>query len=281
LIIDGPCRSLVDQARSLVGRNLREETLQDATDLGLRTAPDESGPVDPDEIAALPEAAQRYLRFMGVADRPRERAFLARFEGRFRLRNMPWMPCEAWQYNSSRPLGRVFHMRIDFGLVLAMVGRDVYARGHGEMDGRLLGLVPVARGSGPEYDEGELVTYLNDAILLAPSMLFDGATTWSHVDADSFDVSLTDGDQTVTGHVFLDERGGVRNFATTNRFCDLGGSLERTRWTTPISGWCVVEGRRLPTRCRAVWELADHDFPYIEGRFIPGSVVYDPIPALA
>lgn len=287
LLTFGACRDLLDGARTLTGRNLREEALRDAEELGLRKPGGSPDPhridrhvIDRAELDELPEAAQRYMTFMGVAGRPRETGFEAHFGGRFRLRNMPWMPCEAWQYNSADPLGRVFHLRIDFARVLPMVGRDVYARGRGEMDGRLLGLVPVARGSGAEFDEGELVTFLNDAVLLAPSMLLGLPTSWADVDEDTFDITLSDGTQTVTGRVFVDERGAVHNFETTNRFTDLSGSLARTRWTTPIAGWCVVEGRRLPTSCQAVWELPDRSFPYIEGRFVPGSVVYDTAPVV-
>ena len=98
------------------------------------------------------------------------------------------MPCEAWQYNCNQPITRLFHMRIDFLHVVPMVGRDSYVAGHGAMRGKVLGLVTVADGSGPEFDLGELVTYLNDALVLAPSMLLEDTTVWTAVDDDSFDI---------------------------------------------------------------------------------------------
>jgi hypothetical protein len=50
----------------------------------------------------------------------------------------------------------------------------------------------VNNGRGPEFDFGELVTYLNDLALLAPSMLLAPAVSRGPVDARSFDLSLTD-----------------------------------------------------------------------------------------
>jgi hypothetical protein len=45
------------------------------------------------------------------------------------------------------------------------------------MHGKLLGLVTVADGEGREFDLGELVTYVNDAAMLAPSMLLTASAT--------------------------------------------------------------------------------------------------------
>jgi hypothetical protein len=49
-------------------------------------------------------------------------------------------------------------MRIDFAGVLPMFGVDVYRAGQARMHGKLLGLITVADGSGPEFDLSELTT---------------------------------------------------------------------------------------------------------------------------
>lgn len=103
------------------------------------------------------------------------------------------MPCEAWQYNTTLAPARVYYMRIDFAGVLPMFGVDVYQTGHGRMVGKLLGLITVADGSGPEFDVSELATYVNDALMLAPSMLLTPAVDWAAVDDHSFDLSMSDG----------------------------------------------------------------------------------------
>jgi hypothetical protein len=155
---------------------------------------------------------QRYLRFMGVVDRPRDWSFRARFVGRFRLRpRLGWMPAEAWQYSTSSGIARIFVMHLRFARVVPMIGSDTYVNGRGRMLGKLLDRIVVAEGQVPEFDIGELTSYLNDAVLIAPSMLLGPSTAWTAVDDGSFDVTLTDAGRTVTGRVFVDQSAAVRD----------------------------------------------------------------------
>jgi hypothetical protein len=88
-----------------------------------------------------------------------------------------------------------------------MDGQDVYVAGHGRMRGTLAGLIPVLDSAGAEFDASELVTYLNDAVLIAPSLLLNDHVTWDGTGPRSFRVRLTDGACTVGAHVNLDGEG--------------------------------------------------------------------------
>jgi hypothetical protein len=251
----------------------------DVAALGLPASPPASLVTEAD-LAALPDAAVRYLNFMGVAGRPPDSSFLAHFAGRFRQRpQLPWMRCEAWQYNSSPSVARLFHMRITAARVLPITGRDAYVHGRGRMHGKLAGLVTVADASGPENDVSELVTYLNDAVIFAPSMLLALLVSWAPAGDASFDITLEDGGHRVTARVFTDERGAPVNFSTDDRWCDLPGGPSPTRWSTPVAGWTEVDGRRLPAHGSAVWHLPQGPFTYAEFRFSPGDVRYNVPPA--
>jgi hypothetical protein len=147
-----------------------------------------------------------------------------------------------------------------------MVGSDTYLHGRGRMLGKLLDRITVADGQGDEFDIGELTTYLNDAVLLAPSLLLGPAAQWSAVDDGSFDVSLTDAGRTVRGRVFVDARGAPYDFSTTDRYADLATGLTRAEWRTPIHNWKILDGRPVPDRMAAVWRLPDGPLPYVTGR---------------
>jgi len=247
---------------------------------GLPAGPGNAAPVTDADVERLPEVVRRYLRFMGVVGRPRDWSFRAHFVGRFRLRpRLGWMPAEAWQYNSGLDVARVFVMRLRFAGVVPMIGRDTYLGGHGRMIGKLADRVTVADGQGDEFDIGELTTYLDDAVLLAPSMLLGPATTWTGIDEHTFDVTLRDAGRAVTGRVFLDDRGAPRDFSTTDRFADLPGGLVRAEWRTPVRSWERIGGRPLPGPFGAVWHLPDGPLPYVEGRLVPGSVAFNVAPA--
>jgi hypothetical protein len=252
----------------------------DAAALRPRPVPASAAPVTEADLAGLPAAAQRYLRFMEVTGRPPDRSFVAHFSGRFRLRpRLPWMRCEAWQYSTAPAITRLYHMRLTAAGLLPMTGRDTYTGGHGRMHGKLAGLVPVADGSGPEYDLSELVTYLNDAVLLAPSMLLSLPITWAEVNDSCFGLTLTDAGHQVTARVLVDGRGAPTEFSTDDRWCALPGGPVRTRWSTPVQGWMKINGRWQPRWGAAIWHLAGGPFSYAEFRFTPGAARYNVTPA--
>ena len=189
------------------------------------------------------------------------------------------MPAEVWQYNSSAQVARIFHMRIDFASVVPMVGRDTYVGGKGIMHGKLLGLFTVAHAQGPETDMSELVTYLNDAVLMAPSMLLGPNIRFAAVDDESFDLTLVDAGQSVTARVFLNDDGRPVNFSTTDRYADLPGGLVRAQWTTPIDGWQPDGDRFILTGGSAIWNLPEGPLSYMQFRLSPGDVRHNVAPA--
>ena len=136
----------------------------------------------------------------------------------------------------------------------------------------------LARAEGAETDLSELVTYLNDAVLLAPSMLLRLKTSFAPADDRSFDVTLADAGQTVTARVFLDDKGRPVNFSTTDRYADLPGGLVRAEWTTPIHGWQPDGDRLIPTHGSAVWQLPEGPLNYLDFRVPPGGVRYNLAP---
>ncbi|OFX25221.1 MAG: hypothetical protein A2V77_17795 [Anaeromyxobacter sp. RBG_16_69_14] len=253
--------------------------------LELQLTPAQDAIVTDADLAPLPAAAQRYLRFMGAVGKPRIWSLRVGFEGRFKLaRDSDWLPCKTIQYNSRDELARLFYMTIRVKLI-PMLGRDTYLRGKGRMLGRALDLITVVDGSGPEFDIGELVTYLNDAILMAPSMLLGSETTWTAVDDLAFDITFADRGTTVRARVFLDERGAPMNFSTTDRFMDdpaRPGHYVRARWMTPMDDWMEVEGRRLPTSGKAVWyPEGAAPLPYADFRLVAGTVAFNVAPGEA
>ena len=268
------CEPIRGKRYSMYARFLKE-----VASAGLPAVPGPVGVVASSQLASLPEPAQRYLRFTGVMGRPQDWSFRLGFTGRFRTKpRQSWMKCEAWQYNNRLAVARIFHIRIRFGGLLPVIARDTYVHGRGRMRVRLLDLLTIADGTGEEYDVGELVTYLNDAVLIAPSMLLVPEISWAPAATDSFDVLLTDHGRTVTARVIVDENGAPRDFTTMDRFCynpDEPQKLMRARWSTPVAGWEVVDGRPRVTGGQAVWHQPAGPFAYADFRPIPGSLVFN------
>ncbi len=194
--------------------------------------------VTPAELAGLPASVRRYFDFMNVVGRPRDWSFRLGFSGRFRRSvSEPWMTCTAWQYDTVDHT-RIFHMRARLFGLLPFVARDTHVDGHGRMLVRLFDRFTVADGRGEPFDIGELVTWLNDATLIDPSMLLTPSVTFGAVDTGHFTVSVSDHLRTVTATVSIDDRGAPLDFDTRDRFyADPTGLPLRCQWTTPVEGW--------------------------------------------
>jgi hypothetical protein len=155
-----------------------------------------------------------------------------------------------------------------------MVGVDSYLDGQGRMLGKLLRLVTVVDGKGEEFDIGECTTWLDDAVLLAPTFLLQPCVSWAEVDDNTFDVILTDAGRSVTGRVFLDQRGALLDFSTTDRFF-AGPRLRRAEWRTPVPEWTEVNRRAWPGPFSCVWHLPEGELTYIKGRLDPANVAFN------
>lgn len=260
--------SAIVQDRARWSRH-RHRFAQELERLPIPREGSDATPLHEGDLAALPEPARRYLRVMGALDRPKDWSLCAHWRGRFRRGpDEAWRAVEAWQYNSALEVARVFHMHFPMGGVLPVYVRDTYLSGHGRMLGRVLDLVPVVDATGDALDQGELVTWLNDAVLLAPSMLLRPEVTWSPLDERSFELALTDAGHTVRARVFLDALGRPCDFSTTDRFVEdpftAKHPLVRARWSTPVEGFETVEGRCVPRRGKAVWHLPQREFAYAD-----------------
>jgi hypothetical protein len=250
---------------------------REVTSAALPSGPERVELVDDAMLERLPPVVRRYLRFMGVVSgKPRDWSLRARFQARFRRSPGQWLACEAWQYDTRFRPARFFYMQLALAGVLPVTVRDTYVRGQGRMLARAFDAIHVVDGQGYEIDVGELVTYLNDAILMAPSLLLGPETTWAQVDQGSFDVTLHDGALGVTARVWIDERGAATDFSSKDRFFDTpAGKRVRTEWRTPVSGWQDIGGRKLPTHAQAVWHLPNGPFAYADFTMDPSRIAFN------
>jgi hypothetical protein len=144
------------------------------------------------DLAPLPAAVSKYLH----AGRPRPAAQLV--IARALRREIPprTRPILDALGRVAVQLGyrgsRLFRMHRLLARVVPMWGWDTHRVGRGRLHVKLLNLITVADGAGPEFDTGELVTRLTDAVLMAPSLLLGTATTWQDTVDHSFGVSICD-----------------------------------------------------------------------------------------
>lgn len=255
-------------AETRFGRRFGREVFE----LGLPLRREPRTHLEESEVSKLPAIVGRYLRFMNVVGRPRDWSFRVGFHGEFRMSPTgAWLPCHGWQYNTSLDPSRVFHMQLAMGRVIPTTVRDTYLLGRGRMQAKVLDLVPVVDARGRELDIGELVTYLVEALMFAPTLVVGPMTTFVAVEDSCFDVTMTDRANSVTARVFVDERGAPIDVTTTDRFVNdpdaKGHPFVRARWSTPIDRWNTAGARPHPEHARAVWHLDRGPFEYARFHF--------------
>ena len=234
---------------------------------GLPGASTSTASVTEADLVGLPPAAARYLRAMGVVGRPRDVVVAGALRRPVPPRARPAVDAHGRLAVQLRGRGGPpVPDAVDGCWVVPMWGWDTYRAGRRPDARQGAGLVTVADGSGPEFDTSELVTWLDDAVLLAPG---DAARrrgpSW--------------------------EAGGGRRLprcrsptpgAPCTRRCSSttrtgrGTSVPRTAGPTcpagspgrpgarPWTGWTVVDGRPRITGAAAVWHLPEGDFRYGE-----------------
>ncbi len=249
--------------------SLERKLMREVAAAALPTGPAQPETVTDSNLVGLPSSVQRYFRFMNVVGRPRDWSFTMHFEGKF-LFDGAWVPCECAQYNSSLAVARIFHMRLRVKGIVPTYVRDTYLRGRGHMVGKVLDTVSLVDDSSERIAIGECVTFLNDAVLMAPTMLLSPYVTFEDAGSSAFDVVLEDSGRAVRARVFIDNEGAVTDFLTADRYYAPPRSTNppaRAEWRTPVEGWQEYQGRKLPTKARAIWMLPTGRLTYAEFPF--------------
>lgn len=219
------------------------------------------------DLATLPPLVAGYLRRTGAVGRPRVAAVRATFSGRMRQgEHRPWMSLGGEQVNT---YGEHVTRRALFDATLrgvAIDGLHVMVDGRATMRIRPAGLVTVVDASGPEMDQGETVTALNDLCFLAPAALLDADVAWHETGGRTVGVEYRLAGRTVRATLVFDEAGDLVDFVSDDRLRSEGAGFVSQRWSTPLSGYREVAGRRVASQGDARWDGPEGRFPYIELR---------------
>jgi hypothetical protein len=230
-------------------------------------------PLTEADVAHLPPAVQRYLRFVGAVGQPRVASYHVRFRGA--LRNGPedgWMPIEADQQSVVDPPERLFLVDARmFGVPAVAYHRYVGSAATFEV--KAASLLKLVDARGPEMTRSEMVTLFNDMCLLAPASLVDRRIAWEEIDPRTVRGTFTHAGNTVSAVLTFDPSGALTDFVSDDRSRTLDGKrYERLRWSTPVTGWRTVDGHLLQD-AEARWRLPTGEFAY--GRLEVVSAAYN------
>ena len=229
--------------------------------------------ISTEDIMRLPQPIQRYMNYAGVAGKERLFNFNLAFAGDFKLGpKQDWMQITTDQYNFMQEPTRLFYIQ-GSKMGLRISGRDAYLNGKGNMFGKMLGIT-LFDERGPEMDIGELVTFLNDQVVVAPGCIND-RLEWEEINDDCCRVSISHAGIRVSAKLFVNKQGELVNFETTDRFFKSEkGEMVQCRWSTPLSDYKEQNGVMMCSRGRAIWHTENG--PYEYARFTIQQVRFNP-----
>ncbi|NCA77269.1 MAG: hypothetical protein EOM90_13130 [Alphaproteobacteria bacterium] len=222
----------------------------------------------------LPEVVKRYLRFVGCLGKPGvKNVFVA---ARGVMRSAPdagWMKFRSEQHNFYPDLSRFFYIRaMKAGIPVA--GLHVYREGKATMQIRLVSLFRVADAKGPEMDQGETVTLLNDMCFMAPATLTDPRIHWEEKGPLQAGATLTNGNLRVTGTLTFADDGRLIDFLSHDRFETTDGKKYINHpWRTPVVEYRASGEMILPYRADVIYIRPEGEFCY--GKFELTTVKYN------
>ncbi|MCC7540103.1 MAG: hypothetical protein IT379_28050 [Deltaproteobacteria bacterium] len=221
---------------------------------------------DPARIAHHAEPVRRYLTHAIAPGTPLANAVRLRMHGELKLGE--WCPFDAEQV-IRWDRGFVWRARVTKSH-LPITGADEWIDGEGSMRWRILGIVPVATGSGRDISRSALGRVQCEAMWL-PSVLLSPDVTWEVHDETHLGVSVRMRGEAAVAQLTLDPSGALQDFALLRwgnpekqEFHDVpfGGLVERER---------TFGGYTIPSCLRIGWWYGTDRFAG-EGEFFRGSV---------
>jgi hypothetical protein len=238
-------------------RGQREQARRLAAELPAPAPPEAAA------LAALPEPVRRYLAYAMPEGIPAARAVLLEHGGTFRLQ-----PAADWLPMTGRErffLGRpafLWSARIRMfpGLVVAV--HDHYALGEGAVDARLLGVLPVARASGPEVAQSALLRFLGEAVWAPPALLPSPWLRWEALDAHRARAHIADGALQGSAVFTFDDQGAITGFEA-QRYRMVGDRNVLTPFYGRTRDYRRFGALRVPTFAEAGWRVDGAEQPFI------------------
>lgn len=161
---------------------------------------------------------------------------------------------------------------VRLGPVTLMTATDAYEDGRGSLVVRALGLVPVMRGTGADFDRGELQRYLGEVPFCPPALVSHPTLEWSAVDADTVRLRDRADGSGATVDLALDEaRGAVTCRADRPRA--VGKGTVTTPWEAVSDVPHEWSGMRVPTRIEVAWQLPEGRFTYFRAEITALEIV--------
>jgi len=232
-----------------------------------------------DDIAHLPLPARKYIDYSGAIGKSKPQNVRITFDAKMVSKpGASPMNATSEQYNYYGSYTRLFLMKAS-KMFIPFNAFHAYIEQKATFVVRVANLFNAVDIKGEDLTTAETVTLLNDMCIFVPGSLYDKRLLWKEIDSLSCQVTLENGKFKVSAILYFNEKGELVNFVSDDRFAlQDDGTMKRARWSTPVSDYKELEGRRIPTYGETIWNYPTGDFTY--GAFTLKNITYNVIQSI-
>ncbi|MFZ4401391.1 MAG: DUF6544 family protein [Bacteroidales bacterium] len=227
-----------------------------------------------EETTHLPACLQKYLNYTGAIGKSKPQNVCIEFDAEmYRKPGDKPMKTHSVQYNFYGNYSRLFLMKAS-KMGIPFRALHLYINEQAIFQVKVAEMLKVIDIKGEELTTAETVTLLNDMCIFAPGCLVDKRLSWSEIDSLSTKVTLTNGKYVVSAILYFNESGELINFMSDDRSAlQDDGTIQKFRWTTPVSNYKEFDGRKIPAEGKTIWHYPEGEFTY--GVFTLKSIKYN------
>ncbi len=183
-----------------------------------------------------------------------------------------WIPFTANEFIDATQSSFRWEARLDPGKIGSPTVIDAYEGGHGRLQVKLGGIVPVKKITGPDADKGEIQRYLASVVFCPPMLLNNPTLDWNAV--GPFTLRLRDRQDSTraTVDVELSEEGRPL-VCRADRPRLVGKQAVLTPWLATGSEFREYEGLRVVTHLEVAWHLPEGPFSYFRAELTSFAAV--------
>jgi deoxyribonuclease V len=220
------------------------------------------------ERRILPPLLEAYVRRVLPEHIPGPARVLLHQTGEMRLTPArDWMPFTAEQTIAADKTEFVWHARFKMAPLVTAVVEDAFEGGHGRLDAKIWGVIPVAHARGIDVDRGERQRYLAELPWCPMALLYNEELQFDSVGEREIRVWV--GDPQTYVDLRFDEAGDIVGTYTETRKRD-----DITHpWEGRFSDYRDFAGVRAPARGEVMWHLPEGEFTYWRGEVTHLAVV--------
>jgi uncharacterized protein DUF6544 len=217
------------------------------------------------EVEQLLERVRRFAMPDGDVA-PRDVRFAQ--DGEMRLApDQPWRKFRAEQWTSGASIDFSWRAWVGMAPFAPVRVVDRFERGNGALTVSAFGLLPIARGRGPEIDRGEVLRALAELPWRPFAFRQMPHATWEAAGVGALRATFDDGRTKASAVLEIDGEGRVMGGSADRPRLD-GKSVVETKWSGAFGDYRTFGRVRIPTSAEVAWRLPDGPFKYWRGRVV-------------